>query len=356
MPSATLRTLVYPTLSRLPSLLPPSPVLVFVGGTSGIGLSTLRALLTHAPTLTPRVYLIGRSSTAASQITSDFQILNPNATITFLQSDVSLLKNVDDVCATIREKEDKVNLLFMTCGFFTINSARQDTSEGLDRKLALHYYARARFIQNLASLLSAASKIQSPTHSRVISILDSRMGLNASPNFSDLALEESGAYGLASAAAHACAMNTWSMERWAKTLPGTTFIHGFPGTVRTGVGRELGTLGNAMFGFMGTLLKPLFVDLKESGNGWAFASVSGRYPSKEAGAAGESGKEEVEVAIASDGVTGSGAYAVDWNGVRVFGEKGRFPNAERLRGEGAAEKVWTHTEEIFAKVCGVCSK
>lgn len=268
-----------------------------------------------------------------------------------------MLRNVDDVCKKIKEREDRVNVLFMTCGFFTMKGGRQDTEEGLDRKLALHYYTRARFIEKLAPLLKAASSPNTmspstPTLSRVISILDGRTGLSATPNFADLALEKPGAYGLAAAAAHAIAMNTWALEHWASALPGTSFIHGFPGVVSTGVGRELGRIGDAMFKVMGTLLKPMFVDLKQSGEGWGFASVSGRYPAKETGTTGESSEEDVEVAIGSDGVKGSGAYAVDWDGVRVFGEKGKFATAEKLRGEGAAEKVWRHTEEVFARVCG----
>ena len=46
--------------------------------------------------------------------------LNPQATCHFIKADVSLLKSVDTACAEIKSKEDRVNLLFITCGVLTL--------------------------------------------------------------------------------------------------------------------------------------------------------------------------------------------------------------------------------------------
>ncbi|KAJ5485326.1 hypothetical protein N7539_005314 [Penicillium diatomitis] len=78
--------------------------------------------------------------------------INPSSQTFFLQSDISLLKNVDKACAEIAPREQKVNLLFMTPGVMTMKG-RQETAEGLDRKFVLHYYARMRFIYKLLPLL-----------------------------------------------------------------------------------------------------------------------------------------------------------------------------------------------------------
>ncbi|KAK3217596.1 hypothetical protein GRF29_1g3585581 [Pseudopithomyces chartarum] len=129
------------------SSLPPNLVAVFVGGTSGISHYTALSLARSVPS--PKIYLIGRNAAEASKITSELKAINPSSTISFIKSDVSLLRNVDKVCDEIKAKEKEVNLLFMTAGYLSLQG-RTETEEGLDRRFALHYYARARFIHNLS--------------------------------------------------------------------------------------------------------------------------------------------------------------------------------------------------------------
>lgn len=88
---------------------------VFVGATGGIGASTLRELTRRLSA--PRFYVIGRSEKRFSAQRDELQALNPEATITFLQAEVSLLRDVDVVCKTIAAKESHVDLLFMSAGF-----------------------------------------------------------------------------------------------------------------------------------------------------------------------------------------------------------------------------------------------
>lgn len=85
-----------------------------VGGTSGIGEVTARALVRDA--VSPRVYLVGRNEKQASKIIEELRQVNPKGQISFVHCDAARLKSVDEACKTIQEKEDKVNLLFMTAG------------------------------------------------------------------------------------------------------------------------------------------------------------------------------------------------------------------------------------------------
>ncbi|PYI14842.1 short-chain dehydrogenase [Aspergillus violaceofuscus CBS 115571] len=94
-------------------------VAVFVGGTSGIGESTARAFIRS--TQASRAYLIGRDQARAHQIIGELQQLNPDAQITFIRSDVSLLREVDEACRAIQQQEDKVNILFLSPGVGTMN-------------------------------------------------------------------------------------------------------------------------------------------------------------------------------------------------------------------------------------------
>ncbi|KAF2738429.1 NAD(P)-binding protein [Polyplosphaeria fusca] len=315
--------------------LPPGLVAVFVGGTSGIGYSTARELVRH--TTDPHVYLVGRSQEEASRIIAELKEINATSRTSFIKSDVSLLKSVDEVCKEIKEKEKKVNLLFMTAGYTTM-AGRQETIEGLDKKFALHYYARMRFVQNLSPLLATAGNDsdQSARLSRVVSVLDSRV--SSAPDFSDLSLKRT--FSLKNCAKHATAMNNFALEHFARQQPSTAFVHAFPFMVSTGTGRELKGIAGGIFKVMSPLMKPFAVDLKESGERHLYASTVPHFASKDGAA------DVATLAMGMDGVKGSGAYALNWDGEIVDNAK-----LGPVRAQGAERKIWDHTEEVFKTIC-----
>jgi NAD(P)-dependent dehydrogenase (short-subunit alcohol dehydrogenase family) len=59
----------------------------------------------------------------------------------FVQGDLTLMKSVKGVVNEISNKVDKINYIVMSPGILSFKGA-DDTEEGIDRKLALHYYAR----------------------------------------------------------------------------------------------------------------------------------------------------------------------------------------------------------------------
>jgi NAD(P)-dependent dehydrogenase (short-subunit alcohol dehydrogenase family) len=91
-----------------------SPTALFVGGTSGIGASTLRQLARH--TESPTAYIIGRNETRAKPFLSELRSLNGNGKFHFIEADVSRVRNVDVACKEILDRENKLNFLFMTPG------------------------------------------------------------------------------------------------------------------------------------------------------------------------------------------------------------------------------------------------
>lgn len=91
-----------------------SPVAVFVGATSGIGLETAKALA--ASTVKPTLYILGRSKKSATPFLNDLAKINAEATVNFIETEVSLIKNVDKATAEIQAKEQKIDLLFMSPG------------------------------------------------------------------------------------------------------------------------------------------------------------------------------------------------------------------------------------------------
>jgi hypothetical protein len=104
---------------HIASDIPPGIVAIFVGGTSGIGETSMKQLAKHA--VQPRIYFVGRSLNAGHRLTSELQAINPGGIYHFIQSDdISLLKNVDEVCDGIKSRESSINLIFLTVGALTM--------------------------------------------------------------------------------------------------------------------------------------------------------------------------------------------------------------------------------------------
>ncbi|KAF2395906.1 short-chain dehydrogenases/reductase [Trichodelitschia bisporula] len=301
--------------AQLPDIqrLGPGLVGVFVGATGGICEHTAREFARHAAS--PRIYIIGRNATAGTALVSEFQTLNSGASVQFIQSDVSLLRNVDAVCAEISAKESKINLLMLSAGIMTLS--RDETTEGIDRKLALHYYSRVRFTQNLLPLLRAAT--DSPL-ARIVSVLGGGYEWAASridPNNLDLKT----GYGVSAAAGYATTMQTLAWWHLAAdpANKGISFLHLQPGGVNTGLAKK-------SFGpVVGGILNGLFTLI----------------PSKYASTPEVAGERTAFVAALAK--VGDGARLVARDGA----ETGDAKVLKGLKEAGLEEKVWAHTEEVF---------
>jgi len=70
-------------------------VAVFVGATSGIGLSTLEKTVTLFPN--PTIHVVGRSETKFASQRSQLESVGPEANIIFHQGDITLLADVDKI-------------------------------------------------------------------------------------------------------------------------------------------------------------------------------------------------------------------------------------------------------------------
>ncbi|KAG9086149.1 hypothetical protein FRC07_013187 [Ceratobasidium sp. 392] len=136
------------------------------------------------------------------------------------------MSNVRQTTASLLERLPKLNYLVLSPGIMSLKG-RDETSEGIDKKLALHYYARWRFVHDLVPLLEKA-KAQGE-EARVLTVLDA--GKNGKVDETDLDLKNG--YGLKAAADSATAMNDLMCESFAAQHPDISFIHAYPGAVRT---------------------------------------------------------------------------------------------------------------------------
>lgn len=205
--------------------------------------------------------------------------------------------------------------------------------------MTTNYYARIKFIHNLLPLLRASA----PELSRVVSVL-APGGEGSTINFQDLDLKHN--FSLGSAATYCVTMTDFAFEELAKANPSVSFVHSFPGGVKTGFFKESNTL--IRFGakiLTDIVARPWMTSIEESGERHLFAATSRRYVSRDGSEHGVS-YGEGESGKGTDGEVGSGAYLLGLQGEWRGNEKA----LQELRLNGAGEKIWQHTIKVFETV------
>ncbi|CUS15371.1 unnamed protein product [Tuber aestivum] len=289
-----------------------------VGATSGIGESALRTFVSN--TVDPTVYFVGRSESAGSKITADLQALNPSSKVQFLRADTTLLSTVDGVTNQIAASEEKLNLLFMSPGYMTMQS-RDESPEGIDRKMAISYYARVRFALNLLPLLSTSEP------ARVISVLGP--GNEASLDMKDLGLAAPGSFSLTAVARHTITMTSLTFEHLSRQYPNIGWIHATPGFVVTGQARGLPAPLRILMRVTEPLLKCISTPIGDSGQGFFYLSTQEKFA--------------------------KGLWLVNWKGESADGRIAEGGNRQasggaQWWGDDKVEAVWRHTEGVMASV------
>lgn len=208
--------------------------------------------------------------------------------------------------------------------------------------LAVH--SRIRFIVNLLPLLQNA-----PALRRVVSVfVGTKEGPLTTADFQGWKVP------LMAQRGHGASMATLSLEALAKRAPDVSFIHSFPGAVRSGIAR--GTTGAVMAAVkvVYKVLGPwVYMPTVECGERHVFLATSARFPAGQSAdaASGVPLAGGVTVARGTDGEIGSGVYSVDEHG------ESANPKVEELlaqyRKEGMVETVWEHIEGEFKRITGV---
>ncbi|KAI2642649.1 hypothetical protein GGS21DRAFT_184406 [Xylaria nigripes] len=325
--------------ARIASSLPSGLVAVFVGATSGIGEASLRNFVKQVRQ--PRIYFVGRRESEGERIHVDLKKINPEGEYHYLKYDVSLLKNVDEVCRQIQAKESAINLLFLTCG--TLLTGKQ-TAEGLNYQPALVYYCRTRFIVNLLPQLRQASNLR-----RVVTVL---AGGKEGKIFTD-DLQGNQISNL-SMRGHFTSIITLTLGILSKRAPEVSFLHVYPGFVQTGLSRELTGIIPAIFKIlMMPVMAILRIPIDESGERHTYLATSARFPPSDDAQRDADGialGKGVETAISPNGKIGGGVYSVDYEA------EGTSQRVQELMqsyvDNGTAEKVWKHTEEEYVRITG----
>ena len=306
-------------------------VAVFVGGTSGIGKLTVRALVATGASV--RIYLVGRkiSEERTHTFIQELYAVNPQAEVIWTEGEVALLAESKQVCEAIKRKESRIDLLFLTAGYAPFGT-RRETPEGLEIVQSLEYYSRMLFVLHLLPLLGEA---EAP---KVVSVLAGGLE-RASVDLDDLDLKKPGNFSAMKTRTQHPAMNTTTLEKLANDNPNVTFIHSWPGLINTGNVRRGLDPNSIMAWFVWLILEPLiglFATSDEvSGQRHLFQSTSAAFGGRGVAWKGKPG-------INSHGMPADGLFLVNY-------KCDCTPNAKAvpLLREKAQGKIWKHTQEVL---------
>ena len=213
-----------------------------------------------------------------------------------------------------------------------MHHAAVETSEGLDALLTIRCHARLLLIHRLLS------SPKPPT--RVLSIL---AGTTEEPvNESDLTLSDPKNYGyVLPCAAHSSTITSLSFEHLAKENPHTSFVHAYPGLVKTSA--LTNWIGNEWIRWLvdwtvvPLLQPPICVPIEEAGERGLFYLTSRRYAPLDADSA-----KAVGLVKGVEQGKGKGAYFVS-----RYGEEGEGKCMAGYRERGFEKDIWKHCLDVF---------
>lgn len=307
-------------------------VAVFVGGTSGIGQLTIKALVATGASV--RIYLVGRKSSEERSLAfiQELRATNPKAEVIWTEGEISLLAETKRICEVVKRKEPRVDLLFLTAGYAPFGP-RVETAEGVEVAQSLEYYSRVLFVLHLLPVLQAA---EAP---RVVSVLAGGMERANAVDLEDLGLKKPGNFGGVKAQLQYMAMNTMALEKLAGENPNVTFVHSWPGWVNTGNVRRGRDPNSILAWIIWMFVEPILTFFSfsddESGQRHLFESTSAAFGGR---------------GVPWKGKPGVNSLEEQDNGLFLVNHKcDCTPNAKvlPLLREKAQDKIWEHTLEVL---------
>ncbi|KAK4185138.1 hypothetical protein QBC35DRAFT_29413 [Podospora australis] len=194
-----------------------------VGGTSGIGYGLACRVAAEAPSSS--VIISGRNKPP--------NIPHPN--MQFLRLDASSMREIKKYTDSFKAShaDQKLDFLIMTQGVISLDG-RTETTEGIDRNMALYYYGKQLLIRELLPVLKEDAK--------VIIVLNAKAGHPDKLNWNDLDLKKT--FSLMGAASHCFTMTDGMIQQFAhqQQQAGNArrhFIHVYPGFVSTNISSSL---------------------------------------------------------------------------------------------------------------------
>jgi NAD(P)-dependent dehydrogenase (short-subunit alcohol dehydrogenase family) len=204
---------------------------VVVGGTSGIG----EGIALRLAEANFSVTIVGRNAERGRAIVDAMRAKSgaaSGAQHAFMAADAQYVASAKPFAAEYGKAHPRLDVLVLTQGIGTFQG-RTETSEGLDQKLALHYFGRVAFMEALLPLMRAAP---SP---RVLTVLTA--GVHPPYKHYDTDFELRDHYSLKNAADAGCMYNDIAVDALSREPENArvTFAHAAPGFVNTNIGAGL---------------------------------------------------------------------------------------------------------------------
>lgn len=291
---------------------------IVVGGTSGIG----HGIAARLASANASVTIVGRDRVRAEAVLKDLQGRG-SGEHRFVACDAQLISNVRDFA---RDVPAPVDILVLTQGIASIKG-RTETSEGLDQKMALHYYSRMAFINELLPQLRAAEQ------PKVISVLSA--GVHAPYKEWKTDPELKTHFSLKTAADAAGYYNDLALDALSRDPANSNiaFIHAAPGFVSTNWGTEMPTLVR----WLVRAIQPLGTSLYDCGEYMCRPLLA---PATDASATATS-------ASAAPATTARRGVAP---GFHLVGPRGLPAKATAEHTDEAVQGIWRHTTEVFQRI------
>lgn len=138
---------------------------------------------------------------------------------------------------------------------------------------------------------------------------------------------------------HLSTLVTLGLQVVAKSSPEVSIVHGYPGTVKTSLFKDVPEE---------TLKAMTFVPLEECGERHLYLATSSKYSPLKSEYAGIPLGDGVEAALGSGGRAGGGVYSIREDCENASPEV--LQKLTELRANGVMEEVWSHTQEQFTRI------
>lgn len=218
-----------------------------------------------------------------------------------------------------------------------------ETLEGLSRAYVLPFTSRILFVLGLLPALQKASGLK-----RVVSVFAAGYEGHFDENhWSEYITKQP-----IKARAHLAAMITKAHNVLVKKAPDVSFIHNYPGGVRTGFGKD--AKGAMILARMAlALLGPLLLKYRspeESSVLQLYSATSAAFPPTTGDAVGIPLSEHVSMSVGTDGKPGSGSYNINANCEKVsHSVEKRLAQAKE---DGVEERLWAHVLGEIKQITG----
>lgn len=223
-------------------------------------------------------------------------------------------------------------------GFYTL-----ETAEGLPKIYVLPVTSRILFVLGLLPALQRASGLK-----RVVSVYAAGYeGPFDETNWAEYASKRP-----IMARGHLASMITMAHNVLARKAPDVSFIHNYPGAVKTSFGRDAkGVMVVVRMALV--VLAPIFLKyrrVEESAVLQLYGATSAAFPPATGDAAGVPLPTGATISAGTDGRTGSGTYNISDTCERV--SKAVESRLSEAKVGGAEDRLWAHLLDEILQITG----